>query len=105
MSHFDNIQSTSQVLVPKGSLQAQTGPKEFQFHEFYWNVDTEPDPEDLTNDPEMPELVKDVDSDSDDYSDEDDDTDDKDTPQVFMEELYKNFPSLRMESHSSHSHG
>jgi hypothetical protein len=48
----------------------------------------------LKDDPEMPELVEDVDSDSDDEAN---------TPQDFMEELYKDFPSLRIESHSSSS--
>jgi hypothetical protein len=82
----------------------QTSPKEFQFHEFYWNVGTEPDPEDLKDDPEMPELVEDEDSDSD--SEDGGDSDDEDAlpPQDFLEELYKDFPSLRMESQSSSSH-
>ena len=97
------MQSTFRVQVPRGSLQAQTGPKEFQFHEFYWNVGTEPDPEDLKDDPEMPELVEDEDSDCDSEDDGDSDDEDVSPPQDFLEELYKDFPSLRMESQSSSS--
>lgn len=89
------------VQVPKGALQAQTAPTEWQFHEFYCNVCTEPNLEDLMPDPKMPEPAEDVDLDDDsqDGSSEYGSGNKGDTLQDFIETLYYNFPFLRTENY------
>jgi hypothetical protein len=100
-SSFDDMQSKFHIQIPKGALQAQTAPTEWQFHEFYCDVCTEHDLEDLMDDPKMPELAEDVDldDDSEDGDSEYGSGDEGDMLQDFIERSDQDFPFPRTEGH------